>query len=149
MKLFSDNFYFVTKVLCILSLSFSLSLSLSLSLLYMYIKDGKKLELKLSFSVIFNEICLKENMTPKYTICTHTHTHTYIYIYGGYLTPLHEQNLTEGQYLSGVLQVLIQSFPSSRLDGIARLKSSVCPTLYRYRDKEFCIYTFPNGISAR
>ena len=29
-------------------------------------------------SIMFNEICINEEMLPKYT---HTHTHTYIYIY--------------------------------------------------------------------
>ena len=31
-------------------------------------------------SIMFNEICINEEMLPKYTH-THTHTHTYIYIY--------------------------------------------------------------------
>ena len=31
-------------------------------------------------SIMFNEICINEEMLPKYTR-THTHTHTYIYIY--------------------------------------------------------------------
>ena len=37
-------------------------------------------------SIMFNEICINEEMLPKYTHThthtrTHTHTHTYIYIY--------------------------------------------------------------------
>ena len=31
-------------------------------------------------SIMFNEICINEEMLPKYTH-THTHTHTHIYIY--------------------------------------------------------------------
>ena len=34
--------------------------------------------------IMFYEICINEEMLPKYTyiyICTHTHTHTHIYIY--------------------------------------------------------------------
>ena len=31
-------------------------------------------------SIMFNEICINEEMLPKYTH-THTHTHIYIYIY--------------------------------------------------------------------
>ena len=31
-------------------------------------------------TIMFNEICINEEMLPKYTH-THTHTHTYIYMY--------------------------------------------------------------------
>ena len=48
-------------------------------------------------------------------------------------------------FLNGVLQVLIQSFPSPRPAAILRLKSTVCPTIYR----EICwVYIFPRDISA-
>ena len=45
-------------------------------------------------------------------------------------TPPLEQDMTQGQFLSGVLQVWIQSFPSPRLVASPRLKNSVCPTIY-------------------
>ena len=44
----------------------------------------------------------------------------YIYIYMG-------QDMTQGQFLSGVLQVLIQGFPSPRLVALPRLKSPSLP----------------------
>ena len=40
------------------------------------------------------------------------------------------QDMTQGQFLSGVSQVWIQSFPSSRLVASSRLKNLVCPTIY-------------------
>ena len=45
-------------------------------------------------------------------------------------TPPLGQDMTQGQFLSGVLQVWIQSFPSPRLFASPRLKKSVCPTIY-------------------
>ena len=45
-------------------------------------------------------------------------------------TPPFGQDMTQGQFLSGVWQVWIQSFPSSRLVATPRLKNSVCPTIY-------------------
>ena len=40
------------------------------------------------------------------------------------------QDMTQGQFLSGVLQVWIQSFLSPRLVASPRLKKLVCPTIY-------------------
>ena len=45
-------------------------------------------------------------------------------------TPLYKQNVTKGQFLRGVKQVLIQTFPSLRLATKPRLKNQVCPTIY-------------------
>ena len=44
-------------------------------------------------------------------------------------TPLLVQDMTQGQFLSGVSQVWIQSFPSPGLVASPRLKT-VCPTIY-------------------
>ena len=45
-------------------------------------------------------------------------------------TPPLGQDITQGQFLSGVQQVWIQSFPSPRLVASPRLKNTVCPTIY-------------------
>ena len=45
-------------------------------------------------------------------------------------TPPLGQDMTQGQFLSGVYQVWIQSFSSSRLVASPRLKNQVCPTIY-------------------
>ena len=45
-------------------------------------------------------------------------------------TPPLEQDMTQGQFLSGVQQVWIQSFPSTRLVTLPRLKNQVCPIIY-------------------
>ena len=45
-------------------------------------------------------------------------------------TPPLGQDMTQGQFLSGVEQVWIQSFPSPRLVASTRLKNLVCPTIY-------------------
>ena len=45
-------------------------------------------------------------------------------------TPPLGQDMTQGQFLSGVEQVWIQSFPSPRLVASLRLKNLVCPTIY-------------------
>ena len=45
-------------------------------------------------------------------------------------TPPLGQDMTQGQFLSGVYQAGIQSFPSPRLVVSSRLKKSVCPTIY-------------------
>ena len=45
-------------------------------------------------------------------------------------TPPLGQDMTQGQFLSGVQQVWIQSFPSPRLVTSPRLKNLVCPTIY-------------------
>ena len=45
-------------------------------------------------------------------------------------TPPLGQDMTEGQFLSGVSQVWIQSFPSPRLVASPRLKNPDCPTIY-------------------
>ena len=47
-----------------------------------------------------------------------------------YPTPPLGQDMTQGQFLSGVYQVWIQSFPSPRLVASPRLKNLVCPTIY-------------------
>ena len=73
-------------------------------------------------SVLFNQICITEEMLSKYT-------HTYIYIYT-HPTPPHQQDMTEGQFLSGVKWVWNQSFPSPRLIAIPRLKSPVSSAYY-------------------
>ena len=47
------------------------------------IQQFERIETKICrqrLSVIFNQICLNEEMPPKYTL-THTHTYIYIYIY--------------------------------------------------------------------
>ena len=44
-------------------------------------------------------------------------------------TPPLGQDMTQGQFLSGVLQVWIQSFLSPRLVASPRLKNLVCPTI--------------------
>ena len=49
-----------------------------------------------------------------------------IYIY---LTPLHKQKSTQGQFLSKVKHVRIQSFPSPELIALPRLKNPVCSTI--------------------
>ena len=51
-----------------------------------------------------------------------------LYIYISYLPT--EQDMTRGQFLSGVWQVWIQSFPSPRLVASPRLKNLVCHTIY-------------------
>ena len=45
-------------------------------------------------------------------------------------TPPLEQHMTQGQFLSGVEQVWIQSFPSLSLVATRRQKKSVWPTIY-------------------
>ena len=45
-------------------------------------------------------------------------------------TPPLGQDMTQGQFLSGVWQVWIQSFPSPRLVASPRLKKLVRPTIY-------------------
>ena len=45
-------------------------------------------------------------------------------------TPPLVQDMTQGQFLSEVQQVWIQSFPSPRLVASPRLKNLVCPTIY-------------------
>ena len=40
------------------------------------------------------------------------------------------RDMTQGQFLSGVEQVWIQSFPSPRLVASSRLKNRVCSTIY-------------------
>ena len=64
-----------------------------------------------------------------------------------YPTPPLGQDMTQGQFLSGVQPVWIQSFPSSRLVASPRLKNLVCPTIYPWRENNW-IHTFPKGISA-
>ena len=51
-------------------------------------------------------------------------------------TPQLGQDMTQGQFLSGVYQVWIQSFPSPRLVASPRLKNLVCPTIYPYVEGE-------------
>ena len=46
-----------------------------------------------------------------------------------YPTPPLGQDMTQGQFLSGVKQVWIQSFPSPRLVASPRLKNLLCPFL--------------------
>ena len=48
-----------------------------------------------------------------------------------YPTPPLGQDMIQGQFLSGVYQVWIQSFPSPRLVASPRLKNLVYPTTYR------------------
>ena len=51
--------------------------------------------------------------------------------YVAFTQPLHhKQETAQGQYLSGVQLVLIQSFPSLRLVAKPRLKNPTCPTIY-------------------
>ena len=45
-------------------------------------------------------------------------------------TPPLGQDMTQGQFLSEVWQVWIQSFPSPRVVASPRLKNLVCPTIY-------------------
>ena len=47
-----------------------------------------------------------------------------------YPTPPPVQDMTQGQFLSRVWQVWIQSFHSPRLVASPRLKNPVCPTIY-------------------
>ena len=47
--------------------------------IWQYERINKKI-CRQKMSIIFNEICINEEMLPKYTH-THTHTHIYIYIY--------------------------------------------------------------------
>ena len=47
-----------------------------------------------------------------------------------YPTPPLEQDMTQGQFLSGAQQVWIQSFLSPRLVASPRLKNLICPTIY-------------------
>ena len=47
-----------------------------------------------------------------------------------YPTPPLGQDMTQGQFLSGVQQVWIQSFPYPRLVASPRLKNLVCPTIF-------------------
>ena len=73
-------------------------------------------------------------------------TMLFLYIY--YLpTPPLGQDMTQGQFLSGVQQVWIQSFPSPRLVASPRLKNLVYPTIYPWRENNW-IHTFPKGVSA-
>ena len=51
------------------------------------------------------------------------------YFYHIYHTAPLRQDMTQGQFLSGVSQVWIQSFPSPRLVASPRLKNLVCPTI--------------------
>ena len=46
-----------------------------------------------------------------------------------YPTPPLGQDMTQGQFLSGVLQVWIHNFPSPRIVASPRLKNPVCPTI--------------------
>ena len=64
-------------------------------------------------------------------VCTYIYVCVCMYIYISYLpTPPLGQDMTQGQFLSEVLQVWIQSFPSPRLVASPRLKNLVCPTIY-------------------
>ena len=47
-----------------------------------------------------------------------------------YPTLPHEKDVIQGEFLSGVLQIWIQCFPSPRLVAIPRLKSPVCSTIH-------------------
>ena len=53
-----------------------------------------------------------------------------------YPTPPLGKDMTQGQFLSGVSQVWIQSFPSLRLVASPRMKNLVCPTIYPELDGE-------------
>ena len=63
-------------------------------------------------------------------------------------TPPLGQNMTQGQFLTGVYQVWIQTFPSPRLVASPRMKNTVCPTLTHSGRENNWIHTFPKGISA-
>ena len=54
------------------------------------------------------------------------HNHVWYYL----PTPPLGQDMTQGQFLSGVLQVWIQSFPSPRQVASPRLKNLVCPNIF-------------------
>ena len=47
------------------------------------------------------------------------------------------QDMTQGHFLSGVLQLWIKSFPSLRLVASQRLKNLVCPTIYPLLEGEY------------
>ena len=47
-----------------------------------------------------------------------------------YLTPPPGQDMTQGQFLSGVNRFDFRVFPSPRLVAPPRLKNPVCPTIY-------------------
>ena len=56
---------------------------------------------------------------------------TRLFAYRYYLpTPPLGQDMTQGQFLSRVQQVWIQSFPSPRLVALPRLKNLLCPAIY-------------------
>ena len=79
------------------------------------IREFERIQKKIcrhKMSIMFNEICINEEMLP---------IHTCIYS-----NPSHEYDATQGQFLSGVEHVLIPSFPSLRLVAIWRLKNPVC-----------------------
>ena len=75
---------------------------------------------------------------------THTHTHIYIYIYiyiyirsvyifesvCMYPTTPQDHDSGQGQFLSEVQQVSVQTFPSLRSVATPSLKITVCPSIY-------------------
>ena len=60
---------------------------------------------------------------------------------------LHGQDLTQGQFLNGVQQFWIQSFPCPTLVAIQRLKSQAA-LLFTHSWREIWMHTFPKSISA-
>ena len=72
-----------------------------------------------------------------YIYITSLRRYIYIYIYIYISTPWHKQDVTQGQYLSGIKQVWIQSFPSLRQITIQRLKSPICSIFYSYLEGEY------------
>ena len=85
--------------------------------------------------------CMSTNNWP--TSCTlHEVTWGCSMLWSYLPTPPPEQDMTQSQFLSGVQQVWIQSFPSPRPVASPRLKNPVCP-----RENNW-IHTFPKGISA-
>ena len=82
---------------------------------------------KIIYSFVFSMCFVRTMCVPYILILIYKNKN---YVHPIYLTPPLGQYVTQGQFLNGVQQVLIQSFPSPRLVASSRLKNLVCPTIY-------------------
>ena len=80
------------------------------------------------FFFLFLECSL--NVLVYLCVCTALPLNYSMLVYSYLPTPPLGKDMTQGQFLSGVQQVLSQSFPSPRLVASPRLKNLVCPTIY-------------------
>ena len=88
------------------------------------IREFERIQKKIcrhKMSIMFNEICINEEMLPKYT-----HTHIYIYIYIYIYRPFYANRMRNQIYLYREFNMFEFSFLSPELVLIPRLKGSAC-----------------------